>query len=160
MTVSGKSTLKYAGTLGLAAILNGNVFIDRRSGKKAGEQLEEVMVRLKKEKTKLLIFPEGTRRNTGEIHPFKKGAFYAAIHAQVPIMPVVNSSYKSFLNAEEKIFESGEVIVEVLPLISTEGLTEKDVDWLMEKTRNAMIDCFNKNSAEINERVLKKRKNL
>lgn len=160
MNVAGKSSLKYAGTFGLAAVLNGNILIDRHSGQKAGQQLNEAMVKLKRENTKLMIFPEGTRRNTGEIHAFKKGAFRAAIYAQVPIMPVVNSSYKSFLNAEEKKFESGEVIVEVLPKISTEGLTEDDVDWLMEKTRNAMIECFKRNSAEIEKRVQKKQKSL
>lgn len=158
MNVAAKSTLKYAGTFGLGAILGGNIFIDRSSGRKMGQQLNEAMVKLKKENTKLMIYPEGTRRNTGEIHQFKKGAFYAAIHAQVPIMPVVNSSYKSFLDASEKKFESGEIIMEVLPKISTEGLTEKDVDWLMAKTRNDMIECFIKNTAEIDARVQKTRK--
>jgi len=56
---------------------------------------------------KLWIFPEGTRHNTGEIHPFKKGAFHAAIRSQLPILPVVFSSYY-FLSAKEKRFDSGE----------------------------------------------------
>lgn len=55
---------------------------------------------------KLWIFPEGTRHNTGEIHPFKKGAFHMAIRSQLPILPVVFSSYY-FLSAEEKRFDSG-----------------------------------------------------
>lgn len=56
---------------------------------------------------KLWFFPEGTRRNTGEIHPFKKGAFYVAINSQLPVLPVVFSSYY-FLCKEEKRFDSGE----------------------------------------------------
>lgn len=56
---------------------------------------------------KLLIFPEGTRRNNGEIHAFKKGAFYIAIRNQLPIIPVVFSSYYNFLSNEEKRFDSG-----------------------------------------------------
>lgn len=55
---------------------------------------------------KLWIFPEGTRHNTGEIHPFKKGAFHVAIRSQLPILPVVYSSYY-FLSAEEKRFDAG-----------------------------------------------------
>lgn len=153
MTAACKNSLKYAGTFGLSGVLGGNIYIDRSSGSKAGQELNEVMVRLKREKTKLLIFPEGTRRNTGEIHQFKKGAFYAAIHAQVPILPVVNSSYKSFLDAENRIFKSGKVIVKVLPKIPTEGLTANDVDWLMEKTRNKMIECFERISAEVEGHV-------
>jgi len=36
----------------------------------------------------VLIFPEGTRTRTGELLPFKKGAFKTAQNARVPLMPV------------------------------------------------------------------------
>lgn len=56
--------------------------------------------------TKLWVFPEGARFNKGSIQPFKKGAFYLAIDAQIPIMPVVFSQYY-FLDNETKTFEPG-----------------------------------------------------
>jgi 1-acyl-sn-glycerol-3-phosphate acyltransferase len=52
------------------------------------------------------VFPEGTRNNTGDILPFKKGAFHVAIAAQVPVLPVIFSSYY-FLDNKNKEFESG-----------------------------------------------------
>lgn len=59
----------------------------------------------------MFIFPEGTRNRKGEhLLPFKKGAFYLAIQAQLPIIPVVISSYKSFLDHKIKIFDDGEHI--------------------------------------------------
>lgn len=91
----------------------------------------------------------GTRRNTGVIHEFKKGAFHVAIQGQVPILPVVFSSYRTFLNDDLRILNSGEVIIEALPEIPTAGLTRDDTKQLMEKTRQLMIDKFTEITKEI-----------
>lgn len=127
----------------------GLTFVNRNDGGKAGEALNGIVEKLKKDKIKLWVFAEGTRRNTGEIHQFKKGGFYAAIHAQVPIVPVVFSSYRSFLDIREKVFRSGNVIIEALPEISTKGLKPEDVDKLIEQTRTAMIMKFEDLKSEI-----------
>lgn len=152
MTAIAKRELLYVGSFGPASYLGGIEFIDRSRGQKAAEMMNEKLLKLKRERIKLWVFPEGTRRITGEIHVFKKGAFHAAIHAQVPIVPVVYSSYKYILDSDKKAFNSGEVIIEALPEIPTIGLTAKDVDQLIEKTRKMMIETFNKNSEEISKR--------
>jgi 1-acyl-sn-glycerol-3-phosphate acyltransferase len=36
----------------------------------------------------MTVFPEGTRSQTGELLPFKKGPFYMALEAGVPIVPM------------------------------------------------------------------------
>lgn len=147
MTVIAKRELLFAGTWGLAAWLAGITYINRGSRGQAGQAMNGIMDTLKRRKIKLWVFPEGTRRNTGEIHEFKKGAFHAAIHAQVPIVPVVFSSYQSFLDAKKKIFTSGDVIITALPGIPTKGLTVDDIDELMERTRRIMIETYK----EVNE---------
>lgn len=148
MTVIAKRELMYVGSFGVAAWLAGLTFIDRKPGGKAGQAMNDAMVKLKKKKIKLWVFPEGTRRNTREIHAFKKGAFHAAIHAQVPIVPVVFSAYSHFLDAKNKVFNNGEIIITALPEIPTEGLTIKDVDDLIKRTRDAMIVTYNATSNE------------
>lgn len=131
-TVVAKKEIFYAWPVGLAAWLCGLIFIDRMNSEKARSALNTATKEITNKKVKegrawivliiirflfafhrdasqikLWIFPEGTRRNTGEIHPFKKGAFHVAIRSQLPILPVVFSSY-CFLSAKEKRFDSGE----------------------------------------------------
>lgn len=97
----------------------------------------------------MLNLIKGTRRNTNAIHPFKKGAFNVAINSQVPILPVVFSSYRTFLDDKKKILNTGEIIIEALPEISTVGMTTENVNDLIEKTRILMIEKFNENTKEI-----------
>lgn len=151
-TVVAKRELFYAWPFGLAAWLAGLIFIDRVRGEKARETLNDVNRRIKKQRIKLWVFPEGTRRNTGELHPFKKGAFHMAIDQQIPILPVVFSSYGTFLNDKKKILNAGRIVITTLPPVSTEGLTKDDIDVLMERVKSQMSETFKLTSAEALQR--------
>ncbi|KAG7197869.1 hypothetical protein KM043_001680 [Ampulex compressa] len=147
-TVVAKKEVFYAWPFGLGAWLCGLIFIDRMNSEKARCAINAATQHIKDKKIKLWIFPEGTRHNTGEIHPFKKGAFHVAISSQLPILPVVFSSYY-FLSAEEKRFDTGRIVITTLPPIPTEGLNTNDVEALMQKTRNLMSDVFHATSREV-----------
>ena len=151
-TVVAKRELFYAWPFGLAAWLAGLIFIDRVRGEKARDTLNQVNSKIKKQKIKLWVFPEGTRRNTGDIHSFKKGAFHMAIDEQIPILPVVFSSYCSFLNDKKKILNAGNIIVTTLPAIPTKGLSKDDLPELMEKVHKLMQETFKQTSNEILQR--------
>lgn len=148
-TVVAKRELLYVWPFGICAWLCGLIFIDRYSADKSKDALNKSMEKLKRDNIKLWVFPEGTRRNKGVIHDFKKGAFHVAIQAQVPILPVVFSSYQNFLDKKLRIFETGDVIIESLPEISTIGLTHEDTNELMQQTRQLMIDKFSEITREI-----------
>lgn len=141
-TVIAKRGILLAGTFGLAAWLCGLIFINKKLRDESSNIMNKALEDLKKKNIKLWIFPEGTRRNTGIIHDFKKGAFYVAIQGQVPILPIVFSSYISFLDDDKKHLNPGEIIISVLPEISTKGLTYKDVNQLMQQTRERMIEKY------------------
>lgn len=153
MTVIAKSELLFVGTFGVAAWLAGLTFINRHSGDKGKKTINDAMAALKEKNVKLWVFPEGTRRTTGEIHPFKKGAFHAAVQAQVPIVPVVFSSYRNFLDTKKKIFTDGEIIITALPEIPTKGLTAADVDDLLVRTRNIMVEVYAAASSETEKKL-------
>jgi lysophosphatidate acyltransferase len=91
----------------------------------------------------------GYRNHSGKIDEFKKGAFRLAIQGQVPILPMVVSSYNEFLDPKKKMFNSGRVIIEILPEIPTVDLKVSDTDSLMQKTRNAMVKKFDELNHEI-----------
>ena len=152
-TVVAKKELLYVVPFSIAAWLCGLVFIDRKHSDKAKNAINEAVATLKQNKTKLWIFPEGTRRSTREIHSFKKGAFYVAINSQVPILPVVFTSYTTFMDRKEKRFDTGHVIVTTLPPISTAGLTTNDIEDLMERTRNAMVKTFAETTNEVEAKL-------
>ncbi|KRY86239.1 1-acyl-sn-glycerol-3-phosphate acyltransferase alpha [Trichinella pseudospiralis] len=138
-----KKSLKYMGFFGIASILCGCVFIDRFNKNNA-------------RKIKLWVFPEGTRNRDSGLLPFKKGAFYLAVQAQIPIVPVVFSSYRNFYSKLERRFDSGGlIIVEVLPPIDTIGSDENQVAMLAESTRLKMLETFNTISEEVSELVNK-----
>jgi lysophosphatidate acyltransferase len=79
--------------------------------------------------------------------PFKYGAFRLAIEAQVPIVPVVFSSYKTIYNAEKEsnsyYWRRGCVTIKCLEPIDTKGMTiENDLQRLTDMTRERMIDVY------------------
>uniref|UniRef100_A0A182R6B4 1-acyl-sn-glycerol-3-phosphate acyltransferase n=1 Tax=Anopheles funestus TaxID=62324 RepID=A0A182R6B4_ANOFN len=151
-TVIAKRELFFAWPFGLAAWLSGLIFIDRRHAQRAQTAMNESAKMLIKKRTKLWVFPEGTRRTTNEIHPFKKGAFHVAVRAQLPILPVVYSSYHTFLDDRNKVMNPGHVIVTALPPIETKGLTNDDIPDLIERTRAAMIETFKATTKEVENR--------
>ncbi|KAL5275420.1 hypothetical protein ACFFRR_001350 [Megaselia abdita] len=158
-TVVAKKEIFYAWPFGLAAWLAGLIFIDRVRSEKARNTLNSANRLIKSKKIKVWVFPEGTRRNTGQIHEFKKGAFHMAIDAQIPVLPVVFSSYSTFLNDKMRILNAGQVIISTLPAIPTKGLTKDDVAVLIEKVHDQMSAVYKETSEEVLNKVSLQQKN-
>ena len=141
-TVSKKELLYLTGSFGMFAKLCGTIFIDRRDREGSKKTLEDAVMKAKEERSKVWIFPEGTRHHEPGVRtmlPFKAGAFNAAVKAGVPILPVVISHYE-FYDKKRKVLESGDIHVRVLDPIETEGIS--DVERLMKDTRNVMIESL------------------
>ena len=79
--------------------------------------------------------------------PFKLGAFRIAIEAQVPIVPIVFSSYKPIYKVDKPnniyYWRPGCVTIKCLDPIATTGMTlEHDLERLTEMTRKRMLDAY------------------
>jgi 1-acyl-sn-glycerol-3-phosphate acyltransferase len=73
----------------------GHISIDRSDRQRAIYNLRQAGEKIRKERSTVIVFPEGTRSRTGQLQAFKKGAFMLAIEAQVPVVPtVVRGSYE------------------------------------------------------------------
>ncbi|XP_034841364.2 1-acyl-sn-glycerol-3-phosphate acyltransferase alpha-like [Maniola hyperantus] len=133
-----KKEILYLFPFGLAAYLNGCIFIDRRNPAAAHNTLNAEAAVLFKNKSKIWMFPEGTRNKTSDkLQPFRKGAFNVAIACQVPIIPVVISPYY-FLDGKKRIFNKGYAIIQCLEPVPTEGLTMDDLPELLDRVQKMM----------------------
>lgn len=99
----------------------GHVFIDRSRPEQARLAINRAVERLKPG-TGLMFFPEGTRSRTGELLPFKKGAFRVAIDQQMPVLPVTVSGTREILPADSLRLRPGRVTLRFHPPIATEGM--------------------------------------
>ncbi|NWI16134.1 PLCA acyltransferase, partial [Crypturellus soui] len=137
-----KKEILYMGPFGLACWLAGIIFINRKKREESINILTEVAHSMHKENFQVLIFPEGTRNSAGSMLPFKRGAFQLAVKAQVPIIPVVISSYDSFYSQKEKRFTTGKSTIQILPEVETIGLGPDDVPKLTEQVRDSMLTAY------------------
>ncbi|XP_026525536.1 1-acyl-sn-glycerol-3-phosphate acyltransferase alpha-like [Notechis scutatus] len=138
-----KKELLYWGPLGLSGWLCSLVFIDRKKKHQARATLEHLAERMQYETLRIWVYPEGTRNREDTMLPFKRGAFHLAVKAQVPIVPIVISSYTDFYSVKDKRFDPGNITIRILPKIETEGLDLQDISGLVESTQRLMQDTFN-----------------
>ena len=79
------------------------LFLDRSDARKAVETMRAAVEQIKTGAS-VMIFPEGTRSETGEIGEFKKGSFKLALDSGVKILPVaIKGTYDVWKKGEKKI---------------------------------------------------------
>jgi putative phosphoserine phosphatase / 1-acylglycerol-3-phosphate O-acyltransferase len=117
------------GTLG--KLLDG-VFIDRDDPVAAVETMHTVEERAKNGLS-IVIAPEGTRLDTTEVGPFKKGPFRIAMAVGIPIVPIVIRNAEIVASRNSATMNPGTVDVAVFPPISVE-------DWTLETLPEHIAD--------------------
>src|SRR5688500_11229343 len=83
------------------------------------------------------VFAEGTRAKPGELLPFKKGAFYMAANAGVPIVPIAIKNTDHLMGKGTGVARPGTIEFVILPPVPSTGCsTDEDVKKLVEKVRS------------------------
>lgn len=120
--------------LGWLMSLAGDIPLERGRATSAARALIHCKDRLKK-KVSVMIFPEGTRSTTGEMLPFKDGAFRLAVETGLPLLPLVLSGTGTALRKHDWRLGRSVAEVKVLPAIDTTGMTVADVPRLRDQVR-------------------------
>ena len=117
-----KKELRKVPVLGYCCEVLEHVFVDRTNTEAAVASLNAAKERLV-DGTSILFFPEGTRSKTGDLLPFKKGAFRMGQDLQLPILPVSIVGTRKVLPSGTTTLYPGRAKLVIHPPISTDGAT-------------------------------------
>ncbi|KAG2218843.1 hypothetical protein INT45_007610 [Circinella minor] len=142
-SVVAKKALKYYPFLGWFMTLSKAIFLDRKNRESAVKEAKQAAQDIHNKKTSVWLFPEGTRGFADKLDllPFKKGAFYMAVQARVPIVPIVIANYNHLYDSKAKRFNPGNVKIKVLPPVETNEIDEssESIDKLAIQVREKML---------------------
>jgi len=112
--------------------------IDRSNRDRAIQTTEAATARIRSGRS-FGVFAEGTRAKPGDFLPFKKGAFYMAAQAGVPIVPVAIKNTDYLMGKGTGEARPGTIEMVLLPPVSTAGVSSDDDVKLLLQRVHAMI---------------------
>ena len=116
----------------------GTVLVDRQNRENAQQSVNNALAQIKKSKTSILMYPEGTRSQNGELLTFKKGGFILAIRSKLPIVPVTILGTHNALPKWSLKIRDANIQLIIGEAILTEKMTEKNRDQLLANCRKVI----------------------
>jgi 1-acyl-sn-glycerol-3-phosphate acyltransferase len=87
------------------------------------------------------VFVEGTRAKPGELLPFKKGAFYMAKQAGVPVVPIAIKNSDVLMGKGTRKARSGTLEIVILPPLNTQVVkTDDDMNEFITRVRTLIAN--------------------
>ncbi len=133
----------YLKRSGQIPIVYGDPHASLRSLNRAGEGLRNGVP--------LVVFPEGGRSATGQLQAFMGGAFFVAIRAQVPVVPMAIVGTYERLPINSFHILTGEVVLAIGEPISTTGMRVRDMDKLSAQVRQAIATLYDAHASSITQ---------
>ena len=137
----GKKELQSDPIMGTLGKLLDTAFIDRDNPVAAVETLHTVEERAKNGLS-IVIAPEGTRIDTTEVGPFKKGPFRMAMAAGIPIVPIVIRNAEIVASRNSTTINPGTVDVAVFPPIPVDDWTLDTLPEHIAEVRQLYLDTL------------------
>ena len=120
---------------------SGQIAIDRSSPRATFKSLTAAVDDLARGLS-VVIFPEGGRSPTGELLPFMNGAFYLAVKAQAPVLPVAIVGTFEMLPMNTFHIMPRKLRLVVGKAIVTKGMTTHDLDKLAAQVKAAIEEMY------------------
>ncbi len=126
----------------------GTVFIDRSNTASAIETLEPLIDAIKNDGKSIVIAPEGTRTLTPKLGAFKKGPFYMAYKAGVPLVPIVIHNSGDIAPKGEFIIRPARVRIDVLEPIEVKDWSMRRMNEHIREVRNQFLRVLGQEEEE------------
>lgn len=110
--------------------------LDRENPMRAMRTLREGARLVREEGISMGIYPEGTRSRTGELLPFKEGAFFLAKKAEAPLVVMVTEHTEDI--SHNLLRRRTDVAVRILGVIDRETVGRESTAELSARTRAMM----------------------
>lgn len=137
----GKKELQNDPIMGTLGKLLDGVFVDRDDPVAAVETLHTVEDRARNGLS-IVIAPEGTRLDTTEVGPFKKGPFRIAMAAGIPIVPIVIRNAEIVASRNSTTINPGTVDVAVFPPIPVDDWSLDTLPDRIAEVRQLYLDTL------------------
>jgi 1-acyl-sn-glycerol-3-phosphate acyltransferase len=112
--------------------------IDRTNRERAIKTMEAAAGRIRSG-ISFGVFAEGTRAKPGEFLPFKKGAFYMAVQAGVPIVPVAIKNTDVLMGKGTGEARTGTIEMVLLPPVKTDDIaSDIGVQGLVDRVQESI----------------------
>lgn len=116
-----------------------NVMAIDRSNRESAIRTTEAAAKRIQSGVSFGVFVEGTRAKPGELLPFKKGAFYMARQAGVPIVPVAITHSDVLMGKGTGEARSGTIEMAIMAPVETAALsTDEDINHLIAEVRQTI----------------------
>ena len=113
-----------------------NVMAIDRSNRESAIRTTEAAAQRIKSGVSFAVFVEGTRALPGELLPFKKGAFYMARQAGVPVVPVAIRNSDVLMGKGTGEARCGTIeMVFMKPIETVDRVTDEDIEQLIAESR-------------------------
>jgi 1-acyl-sn-glycerol-3-phosphate acyltransferase len=120
-----------------------NVMAIDRTNRESAIRTTEAAAKRIQSGVSFAVFVEGTRAKPGELLPFKKGAFYMARQAGVPVVPVAIKNSDVLMGKRTGEARSGTIEMVFLPPVDTVGMTtDEDMNRLIASVRDSIAKEF------------------